>query len=171
MNDLFGPAPVAQDSPPLPAPSDAGAGAEPYAPGEPADRTSIAWFAWKQKRLYEEGARSAREYAERQAAIKRAAQEGINRAVEHADETVPGWSEVAYEFIRLHAMRNKGERMTGYEIVQAALAYGVPKPPTDKAFGGPIQRAARCGVLRKVGTVADQNPERHGSPVTLWEAA
>lgn len=167
MNDLFGPAPVeAQGTPSLPAPSAAGVGAEPYAPGEPRDRTSIAWYAWKQDRLREEGWRTVRE---RQAAIKRAAQDGINRAVEHAEEVTPGWSDVAFQFVKLHAMRNKGARMTGYEIVQAALQYGVPKPPTDKAFGGPIQRAARSGILKKVGTVADPNPNRHGSEVALWE--
>lgn len=134
---------------------------------EPEDRTSIEWFAWKQSQLRAAGEASARAFAE----SKRKAQEGIDQAVAHADRDAPGWSSVAFEFVKLHAMQNRGARFTGYEIVRAALAYGVPKPPTDKAFGGPIQRAARAGLIRKVGSVADPNPERHGSDVPLWEAA
>lgn len=129
---------------------------------------TVAYFARKQAELRAAGEASA--MAARMKA-RAAAQEGIDRAVAHAERDVPGWSDVAYEFIRLHAMQNRGKRFTGYEIVQAALAYGVPKPPTDKAFGGPLQRAARAQVLRKVGGVPDPNPERHGSMVPLWEAA
>ncbi len=123
---------------------------------------TIEYFARKQAELRAAGEASAK-------ASRAAAQEGIDRAVAHAERDVPGWGDVAYEFIRLHAMRNKGKRFTGYEIVQAALAYGVPKPPTDKAFGGPLQRAARRGIIVKAGYVPDQNPERHGAPVIQWK--
>ena len=150
------------------------AAATPLAACEPArevDRTSIAYFAKLQGDYYAAAAKSAEAYHAKMAKARSEAQEGIDRAVAHAERDVPGWSDVAYEFIRLHAMQNRGKRFTGYEIVQAALAYGVPKPPTDKAFGGPLQRAARAQVLRKVGGVPDPNPERHGSMVPLWEAA
>lgn len=180
MNDLFPETAPRQIGEPARAAADhssaeKSAGAAALKPGpEDYDRNgnlSIDYFAKLQRMYREAGEKSAREYHAAIAKARAAAQEGIDRAVAHAERDVPGWADVAFEFVKLHAIRNRGKRFTGYEIVQAALAYGVPKPPTDKAFGGPIQRASRAGVIRKVGTVPDPNPERHGSDVPLWEAA
>lgn len=97
------------------------------------------------------------------------AQAGIDQAVAAADRAVEGWSERALEFIRLWALDNIGKRFIGTDIVQASIAAGITQPPNAKAWGGPIQRAARARFIRKVGTAPD--PNRHGNPVPLWEAA
>lgn len=132
---------------------------------------SIEWFAEEQARLRAAGEASARAFHENRKKVRQAAQEGIDRAVTHADMVTPGWSQNALEFIRLHVSRNRGKRFTGYELVQASIAYGLDQPPSPKAWGSPIQRAARLGLLVKRGTVPDPNPDRHGSDVPLWEAA
>jgi hypothetical protein len=100
---------------------------------------------------------------------KRAAQDGIDRAVAAADRSIAGWSDFAFDFIKLWASANSGKRAIGHDIVQASIAAGIAQPPNPKAWGGPIQRAARIGVIRKVGTAPD--PNRHTNPVPLWEAA
>ena len=94
--------------------------------------------------------------------------EGISRAVDHAESDSPGWGELAFRYIQLYAQQHRGERFIGRDIVLASKAYGLIQPPTDKAWGGPMQKAAKRGVLRKVGTAPD--PNRHCNPVPLWEA-
>lgn len=135
-----------------------------FAPG------SVEWYAQIQADLKAKGEASAKAFQESRQVARKAAQEGIDRAVSCAEKKTPGWSDVALAFIRLHCQRNKGKTFTGFEIVQASIGYGVIQPPNSKAWGGPIQRAARAGLIVKAGTVEDPNPERHGSQVPLWRA-
>lgn len=132
---------------------------------------SVEWYAERQAELRANGQASAAAFHESRRVAKEKAQEGIEQAVSHAEKEKPGWSANAYEFIRLHCIRNKGKRFTGFEVVQASIAYGLDQPPNPRAWGGPLQKAARNRLIVRVGTVADPNPERHGSDVPLWEAA
>lgn len=93
---------------------------------------------------------------------------GITRAVSNAEGKTPGWSDLALAWIRLYAYEHRGEKFIGRDIVLASRNAGVIQPPNDKAWGGPMMRAARAGVIRKVGTAPD--PNRHCNPVPLWEA-
>lgn len=95
--------------------------------------------------------------------------EGITRAVASADGSVPGWSDLALVWIRLYAQQHRGERFIGREVVLASREHGVIQPPNDKAWGGPMQRAAKLGIIRRVGSAPD--PNRHCNPVPLWESA
>lgn len=97
---------------------------------------------------------------------RREAQAGIDLAVAAADRDISGWSDYALEAVKLYAQKNKGQRFTGHDII-TALAH-VAQPPNPKAWGGPIQRAARAGALKRVGFTED--PNRHGNPIPLWEA-
>lgn len=101
--------------------------------------------------------------------VKCAAQAGIDQAVAAADRRAPGWSDKAVEWLAGFTALHAGRRYTGYELVRWSERSGFDQPENPKAWGGPIQRTARAGHLVKVGTVADPNPERHGSDVPLWE--
>lgn len=97
---------------------------------------------------------------------KRDAQAGIDRAAAAADRHVDGWTARAYEFVCKFAEQNRGREFIGAEIVKASLQTDIPQPPNMKAWGAPLQRAARRGVIVKVGYAED--PDRHGAPVPLW---
>jgi len=100
---------------------------------------------------------------------RRAAQAGIDQAAEGAERGVNGWGDMAFAFVKLYALQNKGRRFVGRDIVLASKAKGIIQPENDKAWGKPIQRAATEGIIRRVGFAEDTN--RHGNPVPLWEAA
>jgi hypothetical protein len=100
---------------------------------------------------------------------RRAAQAGIDQAVEAADREITGWSDVALRYVRLYATQHRGAQFIGHDIVQASVAAGVIQPSNSKAWGAPIQRAARAGYIKRVGYAPD--PNRHTNPVPLWEAA
>jgi hypothetical protein len=99
--------------------------------------------------------------------LARAARDdGMARAVTHAEDDQPGWGEVAYIALSVYAMRMEGP-FTSLDFREWA-ASRLSAPPTDKAFGPVFVRAARAGIIRKVGYAP--HPERHGSPTVLWEA-
>lgn len=90
---------------------------------------------------------------------------GIERAEAHADRVHADWTAEAFralgEFL--------GYRLTPFlaeEFVTWAETR-VPPPPDPRAWGGPIRRAARAGLIRRIGyaPAASSNP----SPKCLWE--
>jgi len=129
---------------------------------------SIEWYAQEQARLRAAGEESARIHAEKKAVAKAQAQAAIDQAVAAADREITGWSDLALRFVRLYATQNKGRRFTGRDIVLASIEAGIIQPENQKAWGGPIQRAARAKFIVRVGTTED--PNRHNNPVPLWEA-
>lgn len=92
--------------------------------------------------------------------------EAMQRAVDAADGRVPTWSEVALEYVRLYAIQHRGERFIGRDITQAAKAYGLESPASEKAWGAVLQRASKLKIIRRVGYA--QDPNRHLSPVPEW---
>jgi hypothetical protein len=97
---------------------------------------------------------------------RRAAQAGIEQAVSAADREIEGWSDMALRYVRLYATQNRGKQFIGHNIVQASITAGIIQPPNLKAWGWPLQRAAREGIIVRVGYAED--PNRHGNPVPLW---
>lgn len=96
---------------------------------------------------------------------RRQAEEGMGRALDRAERQTPQWGELAYQ--RIVAYAKKHERFCGWMVVKAtALDPTFPAPPNEKAWGGPMQRAARAKVIERVGTAKD--PNRHGNPIPLW---
>lgn len=91
--------------------------------------------------------------------------EGIQRAVSHAEETVPDWADKAYAFL-LRYMETHPEFMA--EEVREASAGVVPAAPSARAWGGVIRRAASDGRIYRIGFQSVKNPKAHCAPCTLW---
>jgi hypothetical protein len=90
---------------------------------------------------------------------------GIQRAVDHANYTNDGWSDAAYSFFLSYITRHQSF-MT--EEVRAA-SYGiVPEPPSLRAWGAVIVRAAREGLIRRIGYQQVKNANAHMTPAALW---
>lgn len=100
---------------------------------------------------------------------RRDAQKGIDHAAAAADQKHRGWTDEAFEFIRTYAKNMKGKQYIGHDIVAASCVRGILQPENSKAWGQPIQRAAREGLIKRVGFAPD--PNRHTNPVPLWESA
>ena len=98
---------------------------------------------------------------------KRLADSGMQRALDHAERVVPSWGERAYQ--RIVAYAKQHETFCGWMVVKAAaLDPTFPEPPNQKAWGGPMQRAARAGIIERIGTAKD--PNRHCNPIPLWKS-
>lgn len=99
-------------------------------------------------------------------AAARRRDDGICRAVEHADRESPSWSDLALTFLRGWVQGHRGE-LLAEDVVLAARGQ-VPAPPDGRAWGGVLQRAARAGVIAKAGYAPAKTSNL--SPKVLWRA-
>lgn len=95
---------------------------------------------------------------------------GMNQAIDHADEVVPGWSERAYKmFCEWLNGWPSGYRfqIEGFRV--SAYARGLPKPPTDRAFAVVAVRARKAGLIKSNGQKATSSATAHRCYANEWE--
>ena len=90
---------------------------------------------------------------------------GIKQAIDNADDTHDKWSDKAYSFLTKW-IKTQYEFMT--EDVRVASESAIPKPPSNRAWGGVILRAAKAGLINRVGFSNVKNAKAHRTPATVW---
>jgi len=91
--------------------------------------------------------------------------DGMGRALDHAERDVPTWGEQALAYLRCYAETH--DRFPAWFVTHAAeLTGAVPTPPTLKSWGAILAKAARDGWLKNDGYT--QHPQRHASPTPIW---
>lgn len=107
-----------------------------------------------------------------QTLARRDAQRGIDQAADAAERACNGWSERAFVFVKRFAEERRGRGpYIGHDIVQASLLTDLPQPLNSKAWGQPIQRAARARIIKRTERGYAPDPNRHANPVPEWETA
>ena len=87
---------------------------------------------------------------------------GINQALDHAGEN---WPERAYAFL-LDYLRDHPTFMA--EDVRTASHGVIQEPPSQRAWGGVIVRAARAGHIQRSGYRQVKNTKAHCTPAAVW---
>lgn len=90
---------------------------------------------------------------------------GIKKAVDHANEVYNDWNEKAFSFLIIY-IQSVNEFMVE-EMRQASTGI-VPAPPSLRAWGGIIVRAAKAGLIKKTGFRNVKNIKAHCTPATVW---
>ncbi len=93
---------------------------------------------------------------------------GIKKAVEHADEAVPGWSEKGYQLLLVFLSKHNGPFMAE-EVRSYAALIDFPLPPHARAWGGVIARAAKAGIITRVGYSKVKNVKAHCANAAVWK--
>lgn len=92
---------------------------------------------------------------------------GIRESAEHADGLEPGWGAGALRVLTEYACSSSGDFTSeDFRAFLATIDFPVPVP---KALGAVFQKAARAGVIRRVGFGISRH--RHLSPCPLWSRA
>ncbi len=91
---------------------------------------------------------------------------GMRQALERAHGIEPSWGDRAYLWIVEYAKTHR--RFISEECTQMGDASGFASPADARAWGVPFRRAARQGIIRKIGFGISQR--RHLSPTPLWES-
>lgn len=74
------------------------------------------------------------------------AEEGMRRALDHADDVCPRWSDNAYTFLCNFAARQSAP-FTGEDVTRASIEWGLIQPPTTRAWGSLYRRAQNEGLI------------------------
>lgn len=102
---------------------------------------------------------------------KELGEQGMEQAADHADREEPGWTDEALEHIRRFAAANRGRDFLAEEIAPWAYLAGCSRPPDDRAWGTPISRAGRLGIIEQTGLAAKNKLSGHNSTWRpLWRA-
>ena len=93
---------------------------------------------------------------------------GIKQAINNANDTHEKWSEKAYKFL-VDYIKSHKEFMT--EELRIDSEKEIPKPPSNRAWGGIILRAVRAGLVHRVGFSSVKNIKAHRTPATVWRVS
>lgn len=88
---------------------------------------------------------------------------GMAQAVGKADRVSDGWSNAAFDYLRMYA--ESAERPFLIEQVRAASRDYVPEPPSPKAWGAVTMKAKRAGLISVTGYTTSTNS---CAPKPLW---
>lgn len=94
-----------------------------------------------------------------------AAESGMARATGHAESLEPGWSASVYRVLTVYAGHTAEFTALDFRRHLDRIGFPVPVP---KALGGPFKKAARCGLITRIGF--DPHPERHASPTPRYRS-
>lgn len=100
---------------------------------------------------------------------QRLADEGMQRAVDHADAVEEGWSERAYQLLERFAQTNF-EFMTEDCRQWAHEQEGLPKPPDPRAWGAVTVRGIQSRLIIRVGYRKTRIPPAHSTPRPIWRS-
>lgn len=91
---------------------------------------------------------------------------GIAKAIDHADKVYDKWSDKAFDFL-LKYLQSSTEFMV--EDIRKASIGIVPEPPSLRAWGGIIVRAAKANLIKRIGFKNVQNEKAHCTPASVWQ--
>lgn len=99
---------------------------------------------------------------------KELAEQGMARAVDHADRKDPGWSERAFEALLAFTVTTDGE-FTAERARAACHESGLAQPPDARAWGAVFNKASKRGHIVRVGYAP--RACGHNTPTIVWRAA
>lgn len=97
------------------------------------------------------------------------ANEGMQRAVEHADRVEPSWSDRAFNILADFARTNP-EFMAEDVRVHAHKVLGLPQPPDPRAWGAVVNSAVRSGLIVRDRYELTKIPPAHATPRPVWRS-
>ena len=100
---------------------------------------------------------------------RKARDKGIAKAERHANQVHERWSDKAYEYLQTFLSMYSGEFLT--EEFRAWTIGKMPQPPHGRAFGGVVQRAAKAGLIVKLGIAQVKNVKAHMANANVWKRA
>jgi hypothetical protein len=92
---------------------------------------------------------------------------GMARVTASADDAHTNWSATAYLVLRAF-VRRREHAFTAENVRAFATEKGLPEANDQRAWGSIFQRAAKEGLIRKLGYRQAEGRACHMHPVTLW---
>lgn len=96
---------------------------------------------------------------------------GMKASFEHAKRVDNGWYLSAVSLL-VDFLRTNGERpFMAEDVRNYASLRGLNDPPSKRAWGAVMVRAAKAELIKAIGFGFTKNPLAHRTPATLWKVA
>lgn len=95
---------------------------------------------------------------------------GMQSAIHHADHVIDDWSVQAFDYLQ-RFVRDRGGEFMCEDIRAFASENGLPQPPTNRAWGSLMIRAARQGLIKQSGFGKTKGASAHRTPAAVWVVA
>ena len=92
---------------------------------------------------------------------------GMQQAIDHADSVSEKWSERAYQLLIKFLKENKRFMREDFRSYAAEVDFELP--PSSRAWGSIISRAAKEYLIIKIGFASVKNPKAHATPAAIWQ--
>lgn len=100
------------------------------------------------------------------------AQAGMQMALDHADDVREGWSDEAYNALRMYLSAHPGREFMAEDVREYAYnVLAVPYPPHCRAWGGIFAAAAREGLIVRVSIGPVKTASSHMANASRWREA
>lgn len=94
--------------------------------------------------------------------------EGIQKAVDHANEVHDRWADEAYEHFKMYLNNHPiGFKFMIEDFREYSRGF-LPSPPSKRAFGVLAVRAKRDELIKKAGYGQVSNPSAHRANASVW---
>lgn len=100
---------------------------------------------------------------------KAAADYGIARVQQSAENTHKGWTDKAIDFLVLFARSNF--TFMAEDVRVFAEENGLPTPPDKRAWGAAIRKARKLGLIEMIGYGPQRSVNCHGAPKAIWRGS
>lgn len=95
---------------------------------------------------------------------------GMQLAIQHAEDKHEGWADEALNHLA-DFIRNRRTPFMCEEVRLYAESMGLPKAPSNRAWGSIVQAAKKRQLIKHVGFSQVSNPKAHCANASLWVAA
>lgn len=95
-------------------------------------------------------------------------EEGMQQAIDHAEQETPNWSDLALDKVREFVDEYPHLEFMAEDVREWAHHQGLPDPPSKLAWGGLMVRASHKGIIIKVRIGQVKNPKAHGANANVW---
>lgn len=94
---------------------------------------------------------------------------GMKQAIDHAEQEVPNWSDLALEKVREFIRYYPHLEFMTEDVREWAHYKGLPQAPSKRSWGGVILKASKQGIIVKVGIGQVKNPKAHCANANIWK--
>jgi len=97
---------------------------------------------------------------------------GMEEAADHAEEESPQWKQRAFNLLVRYLSEYPKPHQFQAEDFRNWCEMGkfIQEPPSKRAYGSIVLRAAKQGLIKKIGHATVKNVTAHRCFATLWES-
>lgn len=95
-------------------------------------------------------------------------EKAIQRCVDNTDRVEIGWSTKIYAALLHYIARRRNQSFMTEDFRKFCIEICLPRPVSDRAFGGLVRRACKEGFIKRIGHAKVKNARAHQAFASVW---